>query len=1093
MRRDSLRRGGRRGSWLLRLLWWRCRRIGHLLSASRSRDEGNRNKGEQRLHLPSVYPLARCCKVLPAQKTRLLARNGATLDSSQISAPAKPRHRVALCATSSIEEAWQDAIRPWFKTSAHETWRDRKPSVVVVPLRSQAVFLRERLLAENISLAGVHFVTPPQLRETIAGDALARLPLREHLRLLLAIAAEQILDADAESQQLAAKSVVRTPDHLLRALDRFATAGWNFDEIGLPAFRPIIERFEEELRACGFELIGEFDRALASSAPTESPKIAHLLIGNFDGAHWPHWPLLRAAVASAEQALIMLKDPRDLSVGETSWIGSWEEAFGEAQPGAARAREKRDTLFSEEEMSGAALPRFTFLVGEDAGEQARAIALCCVRFLAQQDCTRLGVIFSRAGALPRLVASALAELDVPHNDSLAHPAPGLFEAADWRAWLELQRSPRVAAFLDFFNALSHRAELFPHLNPAILERKLRDAQAEILIDNLDVLRAACAASDDATTHAIAAALGSLHFLPARGTLSQFLEQTHAAFAQFGWKQHSIELASRTGNWTDRLAPEFSRALYLRWLAEVGSSFTAARAPVGDHPYARVQLLTMREAQDQAWSHLIFADANEGLWPPAPAGEFASEQEIAVFNERARHLNRRAVRRGRQGEGHTTIREGHTLYLGPIEHRQIAERHLAALFESATHEIAFAASLVQQGAPERHWNPSELFTRQFHSTNGVPLTQKAMLDLRSATRQWLEKSEPARWTDGSPDVQQTRIAYDARRDPASPAGKFDFAFETAPAMKATLSVSEFEKLLSCPAIVWMKLYLGIEAAEENADLWSTSSGQWVHDWLASIAAGAGKNFAPMPERWQIDKRVCAAAEAKRHQVLHLCAMAGKPMPDWWQSGWRNALFLARVLGEKIAGIESWPWLATEWKIRDALAISPAEGGSLSLRGRIDLLLARAQPAAGSLAAEELWLLDYKTGAKKSLAAGSEDVEKRRAALRKKLLDGSALQLALYALAARESGAGRTWLSLVSPLVRPVLPQLSADDIAVESDIFAELARMQQTGVFGMRGPLRSAFRYVADYPLAMLAVDPDTLETRWDLTHPALAREEEELW
>jgi len=83
--------------------------------------------------------------------------------------------------------------------------------------------------------------------------------------------------------------------------------------------------------------------------------------------------------------------------------------------------------------------------------------------------------------------------------------------------------------------------------------------------------------------------------------------------------------------------------------------------------------------------------------------------------------------------------------------------------------------------------------------------------------------------------------------------------------------------------------------------------------------------------------------------------------------------------------------------------------------------------------------------------------------------------------------------LSPVVNPVSPQLSVADIDAEADIFRELARIQQTGVFGMRGPVRSAWTFTRDYPLATLAVDEDILEERWELTHPALARDEEEFY
>ena len=177
------------------------------------------------------------------------------------------------------------------------------------------------------------------------------------------------------------------------------------------------------------------------------------------------------------------------------------------------------------------------------------------------------------------------------------------------------------------------------------------------------------------------------------------------------------------------------------------------------------------------------------------------------------------------------------------------------------------------------------------------------------------------------------------------------------------------------------------------------------------------------------------------------------------------------------------MATEWKLDQEVPAKIDEKTTLLFRGRIDLILAREEMPAGSLTADELWIIDYKTGSKKAL----------RLPLKKRLLDGSALQLSLYALAARTHGAKRAQISLLSPLVRPIEPQLSDSDLVTELEIFLELARMQQSGVFGMHGPLRGAFRFTEDYPLATLGIDQDTLEQRWELTHPALVRDDEEFF
>jgi hypothetical protein len=843
-------------------------------------------------------------------------------------------------------------------------------------------------------------------------------------------------------------------------------------------------------------LIHTADRRALDQAVASPPLFTSILVTGFNGAHWALWPLLKAAVVSAKEATVLLDDPRDEArdIDET-WVGTWEEAFGEAKPISQPMNQITDSLFSEEEMRGASgrPVNRSFVVGADTTEQAEAVAQQCLHFLADPTCNRVGIVFSGRGALPRLVANALARLNIPHHDGLAHFLPGIFERADWRTWLQLQESPRINSLIRFIDALSDHGEPFPDLSLNAFERTLRSAYAQVLIDDLDILRRFCAQESGGTKEKVAAALGSMSFLPTRARFPAFLRATKAALDQLGWKAHWMEISRRIGDWVDKLDAEFSLAFYLRWLREIAVTFTAEREAIGDHRYARVQLLTVPQAQGQEWSHLIFAGWNEGSWPPLEIGEFARQDEIDAFNRSVQKLNRRASRQGRQGEGHTAIRENHTLYLGPAQQRQIALRQFETLVESATQQIAFTASLVQEDAPERLWNPSELFTRHYQEANNNALTQKAINQLQARTRSWLDKTRDPKRSDltASREIESTRVAYDARRDPNVPSGEYDFTFRSKPSVVPTLSVSEVEQLIAAPALVWLKKYLGVKAADESDNVWNSSTGKWVHDWLAAIAAGTAKTFTRLPDATEMERRVCAAAETKRSDVARLCRAAGKPLPDWWTGGWHNAVFLARALVEKLGMVTDWPWVATEWTIDGDFAVT--ESAALAMRGRIDLLLARTEPGAGSLAAEDLWIVDYKTGAKKALATANQDADGRRPAVKKKLLDGSALQLGLYTLAATALGAQRTEVSLLSPLVRQLEPQISGDEFSSEADIFAELARMQQTGIFGMHGPLRSAFRFTDAYPLATLAIDPDILEQRWELTHPALVRDEEDIF
>ena len=999
------------------------------------------------------------------------------------------KRKTALQIVSSPREAWDGAIWPWFRDVVPNSWKETRPCVVAVPTRAHAHAMKQRLLESGQSHLGIQFVTPAGLRELLSSDRSREMPPREHLRLLLAIAAEHENDED----NLAAKAVVRAPDHLLRTLDRLEQAGWDFDRLGLDAFQPIVRRFRDQLRACAFSMTGTHDRDLLEVSKSNLPRFANLLLSGFDSAYWPHWFLLRAAVHSAEKATVLLEYPGENSEIDQCWIGSWEELLGEATPVRSPIARATDSLFSEAEMRGnaAVAADSTFVVGADVAQQAEAIAHLCSRFLVEKNCSRIGIIFSGAGSLPRLVANELSNREIPHNDGFGHPVPGLFEAAEWRAWLQLQRGPRLNSLVHFLGASQTRPKLFPELRCNRLEKTLRSINAQILIDDLTLVERYCRDHPSPERKEIVDVLALIQFLPARATFAEFLAATEEAFARLQWEQQWTALANQSLGWATRVSATFSRVLFLRWLEEIASSFTAGRDDAGDHPYARVQLLTVAQAQGQDWSHLIFAGWNEGSWPPPERGEFAREDEIEEFNRGLQRLNRRAAGQGRQGEGHTAVRENHALYLGPREQRQIALRQFHTLVESAPGGIAIGASLVQDTAPDRPWNPSELFTQLYQNARRQPLTQATLKGLQRDTAAWLSEGRASARSRIS-EVEQTRIAYDARRNPEAISGEYDFALRSPSDRDPTLSVSEFETLVKSPALIWMKKHLGVEGAEDETNPWSAATGQWVHRWLSAVAGGAEKTFARIPNTAGVDRAIRSAAEEKYAEVNALSEAANKTLPDWWRSGWQNAFCLARILGAKLGAIDDWPWMAVEWTIDGTEPVRIDDENSLLFRGRIDLLLAREE--IRGLEADELWILDYKTGAnKKALAPAREDTEKRRSQLHKKILDGSAVQLALYGLAARQFGARQIFLSLVSPAIKPVAPQLSVEQMDNEADAFRELAKMQRTGIFGMLGPVRSTWAFNREYPLATLAIEPEILERRWELTHPALAKEEEEAY
>ncbi len=307
------------------------------------------------------------------------------------------RSRPVLLVVPSLQEAWDDAVAPWFDQVLPGAWQRELPALVVVPTRGQANDLKARLIAKGSSHLGLQFVTPSSLRALLTRDDTTPAAEPEHLRLLLAIAASELENRPNEAEALAAKAVARAPAPLLRALDRLETAGWKFEELGLPSFAPVVQRFNGLLKNCGFVLHGETDRSRLQQAARGRREFSHVLIIGFDGAHWAEWFLLRTSVELAENATIVLEEPReDFSDVDLCWIGSWEEVCGEAQRAPRATAALGDSLFSEIEMRGGAqtAKRFDFLIGTNFSEQAEAITRQCVRYLADEKCTRLGCNFS---------------------------------------------------------------------------------------------------------------------------------------------------------------------------------------------------------------------------------------------------------------------------------------------------------------------------------------------------------------------------------------------------------------------------------------------------------------------------------------------------------------------------------------------------------------------------------------------------------------------------------------------------------------------------------------------------------------------------
>lgn len=1006
--------------------------------------------------------------------------------------PESNSSRVSLHIGASPEAAWENVVRPWFEKVRQDGLSRPQPAAVVTASRSQAYFFRNRLLTDGKSLLGIKFLSPAQLREQLLSSSKLDVPLREHLRLLLAVTAEEFAaeKIDNEEVALVAKSIARDPDYFLRVLDQLGAAGWRFQEIDSTTLQEIAAKFEKRVRDCGFAFVYEADRAAVKEADQSAPLFSNLLLFGFDAAHWPVWSLLRAVTVASVETTVVLNDPRDeaRNVDET-WVGTWEETFGAAE--IVPAAGERPTSSSVDSLP--TRENIHFVVGRDTTQQARAIVVLTAKFLADPTCERLGIVFAGPGALPRLVATFLESAQIAHNDGIAHLAPSVFDDDAWRAWLELQQAPRLKSLFQFLRA--SKIEAFGRLSILEVEKTLRSAYSEVLLDDIELLRDYCANNDVLRISAeVARGLEKIQFLPSNATLADFLSLTRKIFSQLGWKEHWNEIDRLTRGWTESLATAFSKSTYLRWLREILGAPSRQRDDFGAHSYARVHLLSYADAQGQPWSHVIFAGLNDDLWPSLDDElGFVWEEQIDELNRQNKTLNRRASKRGRQGEGHWSVREGKTLLLGANERRQIRRRQLLNLVESVSACIGASANLYSDAQPGRIANPSEFFSWLYFNARDRGVSQQTLQTLEQQTRNWLKEWSPvdAQKVD-SISVGRTRYAFDARRQ-ERPAGEFEFALKNLPENEISFRVTQWEQAFRWPAIVWMEIFLGVESTDESGDAWPVATGQWVHRWLAnSVRDGAENVFVDVACADQIRARISEQARAFQTEIEELCRGNSKTVPDWWTSGLSNALYVGDCLAAKVSDLHDWSEMAVEWSLGSpAAAISLTENKALRVRGRIDLVLARRKSEKSKIGYADLWVVDYKTGRQRGF--NLKELRRRDTPEKKflrQLVEGRGIQLALYALAVHALGAEEVQLTLLSP-AEELKMQFQLSHVLAQENFWLELHRMQETGVFGMLGPVHRDFGFAKKYPLATLPIDPDLLKAKWALTHPAFAIEAEE--
>jgi hypothetical protein len=996
--------------------------------------------------------------------------------------------------TASVEEQRRALAGPWLREQAGVAWKNPKPTVVLTPSRAESFYLRSCLVEEGVPFLGLRFWTPSDARKFLLAELLPEVgaATQAELRLVARTCAEK-LACDSARDNATLASVIREPGAFLRAYDLLLGAGWDPAKEGAVYGRELAREMQRVLEKSKIATQAGLHRELWRKVSSKKETlIANLLVVGFNATHWPLWDLLKAAVFSAEEATVVLSEPRYFAEDiDQLWYSSWEEVTGTE---AVSPSDAADSILSDEPHtpfadlvasyekgdSGAhradpSLADLVFLVTPDLASQTRSVVLLALDYLRRDSCTRLGIVFPEANALALGVAEELRRLGIPLDDGTGSLLPGLFEQCCWQSWIALQEEPGVQRFIAWLRACeaqgvsSGRDQL---LTARDVAKNLDGALGESLVDDLNFLALHLEENSKGNqAGAVADFLRHRIVLPEEATFSEYLTMTREALNLPGWENHLTRLRIDPPAWLQKSKDRLSRRTFLEWLKESTDSQTRTRGTNGNHFYGKVHLLIYAQMTGQTWTHLILTGMNEGVWPRVfEAGAFGSRHELMALNQQARELNRLGTSEGGQGMGQKTVSTDRGHCLLPLERQDLALRDLCAALESTSTGACLTAMTTEGG---RSLLPSDFFNHAYQAKMGRVLNEETFRSLATATGKWCKRHAPAEENKSgdTSEIAATRIAYAARRDATRPFGPYEFAYAQPPGEPIQLSCKQWDDAWNHPSAVWLEKIVGASPWPEGALSWPRAVGTWTHRWLAVALRECRerksvKDFLPL---------LLDAADRDAREMRDRARAAGVELYPWWEQVWGRAKTQSLQLGESLAPLLPDHLFLSELTLpRNLLVALPGSAqADFQLKGRIDFL--RIEEGEADLDPQHLdftdcncWVIDFKTGAAKALTP-------------KNILKGTGLQALLYALAVRALGSGLTSMSL---LASESEAKAQVELNAGLDPILAALEKLHRDGVFGMRPDAGSDYGYAPSYPIATQFIPVDILEAKWELTHGA---------
>ncbi|MDR1009717.1 MAG: PD-(D/E)XK nuclease family protein [Opitutaceae bacterium] len=923
-----------------------------------------------------------------------------------------------------MRTAWRDVVAPWLRPDGGARGLGR--SYIVVPTRGQAHAFKQRCLIANIPLLGAELLTPGLARSRWMSHmepgkfqpALGREFLLFGLREIVGRHLAPLDPADEKQKNKwgLLKSLQSDCERALGDFDDLLKGGFSAKDFPEPALQTVFAELTAWVENLGRDFAPRQTETFVRSGAPAAHIPGRLLIHGFSAEQRGEFFNVAAFARCFDNATVTLPEPefRGRKALDESWIELWETTLGANavpldEPATPRSCENVAEIWASTDGIGAgaahALEEQTsVIVGATRADEMEFTA-DKIAALLSRGAENIGVIFPASDAAHLRLAELLEKRGIPFADQLETAAPPPVEIQAQRALLAFYKNgcrlEDVLALWPLLQAMGETGGQPLSTARDVCERLFDKHQTHSLA------RCAQSLADGAEHRAEWADVASVCIGKLLGRDNAFVwpEQLAPAdaLARFSAACERFNLGGIPGRDALRdFAEKETRALPAPVVFALLESFLPAQAPAAETPgrgcFARVTLTTRRRAEGGLWSHLIFAEANAGVWP--------ERQEASGWlpDETRAELNR---------AGHGGID------LFTADDRAFLEkRSYAALARDTSEAVVFTAALFDEEEPELKLAPNSWLERvrwQILAARSDAAPGHGELFDQLARRAGVGSDTdilPVSEKTGEPHGQDAHATQSAqthgqdahatsehwhsvwlsRRDPAYPFDEYFFCAAPRKPADIKLGVRQIEDGVADPMTLWFNSVLGTGEVGWRPFERSPNKirGQLAH-WLLSHALRgdpAGGRFQRMPD--------AAAARARLDDAL---AQLRKTWPDdsYWASFHMELAGVCDALLNKTCAHDSGEFVATEYSLPKDMRVQldPGDAGScIRVSGRMDLLRLDRLDFHGAT----VDIIDFKTGKAGKLSADAMGAK------------GELLQLGIYLEAARRLGAtgGRVWL-------------------------------------------------------------------------------------